>query len=77
MLNTICHSVIAVKITGSQGASAGSGTGNEIKSEEKQLLELEYPSDSGHFVGHDSAFIFHSDNKCSIQIHDYLHPFLV
>ena len=29
-----------------------------------------------HAVFHDSAILFHSEDKCSIHIHDYLRPFL-
>jgi len=28
-------------------------------------------------VFHDSAVLLHSDDKCSIRIHDFLHPFLL
>ena len=42
------------------------------------VLEKEFDMefDFDQTVFHDSAILFHSEDKCSIQIHDYLRPFL-
>ena len=43
------------------------------------VAEVSFESmvDYDEIVFHDSAVLLHSDDKCSIRIHDFLHPFLL
>ena len=40
-------------------------------------VSFENMVDYDQIVFHDSAVLLHSDDKCSIRIHDFLHPFLL
>ena len=40
-------------------------------------ISFENMVDYDEIVFHDSAVLLHSDDKCSIRIHDFLHPFLL
>lgn len=65
MLNQLNNSTQIVKIYSESGKY------------EIQEASLENLSDYDMAVVHDSAVLLHSDDKCAIQIHDYLHPFLL
>lgn len=40
-------------------------------------VSFENMVDYDQIIFHDSAVLLHSDDKCSIRIHDFLHPFLL
>jgi len=64
MINSITNSILVHEFDADEGP---------IRYTEK---EFDFLPEAEHTVLHDSAILYQSEDKCSIEIHDYLRPFL-